>query len=286
MSVTSSTSPYVLYVDLEKNIRASNSALLKRLPGFVVRLLKWVIAQDELNAILNRHSNVEGLAFLQAVLADMNVTVELTGKQNLPLNGRCFFAANHPFGILDGLILTHTVSSAYGKITAIANDAFMLIPQLRPFITEVNVYGSSGKDRIQALNDVYASELPITHFPAGEVSRVYYRKIQDAPWQKSFIKKAIAHQRNIVPIYFEGKNSRLFYAIYRLRKFFGIKINLELALLPREFFRKRNQTVRVYIGEPISYRVFTAQLTHAQWATAVRAKTYALAEEAKEKMDH
>jgi putative hemolysin len=265
------------YVDLEKSIRESDSKLLKKLPRFVINRLKKVIHQEELNVLLTKNNNVSGLAFLSAVIKDMNLTVEVYGKENLPENGRCFFAANHPFGILDGLLLTHTVASAYGQLTAIANDAFMLIPQLRPFITEVNVYGSSGKERIRVLNKMYASELPITHFPAGEVSRVYNHQIQDAPWQKSFIKKAIENQRNIVPIYFEGVNSKLFYTIFKMRRALGIDLNLELILLPREFFKKRNQTIKVHIGKPVAHTMFTPERTHEAWAQYVRATVYALA---------
>jgi putative hemolysin len=269
--------PIELFIDLDKNIQESNSAFLKKLPGFVKRTLKRIVRQDELNTILTKYKNDIGLDFLNSMIADFELNLVISGKENLPENGRCFFAANHPFGILDGLILTHTVASKYGSLTAIANDAFMLIPQLRPFITEVNVYGSSSKERIRTLNAMYASELPITHFPAGEVSRVYHNKIQDAPWQKSFIKKSIEYQRDIVPIHFEGGNSSLFYRIFKIRRALGLGMNIELMLLPREFFRMRNRTIRVHIGKPISYKTFTTDRTHDEWAQAVRAEVYNLA---------
>lgn len=267
----------VKYIDLEKNIAESDSAFLKILPKFIINIFKLIVKQDSINAVLNAHDEVEGLDFLEAMLDDFNLTLVINGKDNLPENGRCFFAANHPFGILDGLILTHTVASKYGQITAIANDAFMLIPQLRPIITEVNVYGSSSKDRVTALNKMYESDLPITHFPAGEVSRFYNKKVQDAPWQKSFIKKSIATNRSIVPIYFEGTNSRLFYAVFILRKALRIKMNVELMLLPRELFRARNKTIKVNIGEPMSPETFNRKQSHEYWAQYVRNGVYNLA---------
>ena len=266
----------ILFIDLEKNIRETNSTLLKRLPKFVVNALKRIVCQDELNNVLTKYKDDVGLDFLNSMLDDFKLDLRVTGKENLPENGRCFFAANHPFGILDGMLLTHTVASKYGRLTAIANDAFMLIPHLAPFITEVNVYGRSSKERITALNEVYASDLPITHFPAGEVSRVYNGLVQDAPWQKSFIKKAIEHKRDIVPLHFEGGNSRLFYRIFKMRRALGLKMNLELMLLPREFFKKRNATIHVHIGEPIPYTRFNSKHTHEEWAQVVRAEVYAL----------
>ncbi len=266
----------ILFINLEKNIRESESAFLKKLPKFIINILKRIVCQKELNDVLNLYKDDIGLDFLNSMIADFKLNLIITGKENLPENGRCFFAANHPFGILDGMILTHTVATKYGKLTAIANDAFMLIPHLKPFITEVNVYGSSGKERIQTLNAMYASDLPITHFPAGEVSRVYNGKVQDAPWQKSFIKKAVEHKRDIVPLLFEGNNSSLFYRIFKLRKALGLNMNIELMLLPREFFKKRNQTIRVHIGKPIPYTRFTTAHNHEEWAQVVRDEVYAL----------
>ena len=265
-----------MYIDLDKNIRESDSAFLKRLPKFIVNILKRIVCQDELNDILNKYGNDVGLDFLNSMIADFKLNLIITGKENLPENGRCFYAANHPFGILDGMILTHTVATKYGKLTAIANDAFMLIPQLKPFITEVNVYGKSSKDRIKTLNEMYASDLPITHFPAGEVSRVYHGVVQDAPWQKSFIKKAIEYDRDIVPLHFEGGNSRLFYTIFKIRRALGLQMNVELMLLPREFFKKRNATIRLHIGKPIANSTFTSAHNHEEWAQKVRSEVYKL----------
>ena len=267
----------IRYIDLDKNIAESESKLLKSLPQFLVNMLKRIINQKELNTILNKFKDDVGLDFLNKVLADFKLDLEINGRENLPENGRCFFAANHPFGILDGLILTHTVASKYGRLTAIANDAFMLIPHLKPFITEVNVYGQSSRQRIKTLNEMYASELPITHFPSGEVSRVYSGKIQDAPWQKSFIKKAIEFDRPIVPLHFSGKNSDLFYLTFKGRSALGVETNLELALLPREFFRQREAKIKVHIGEPILPSHFTKEKTHEEWAQWVCNQSYAMA---------
>ena len=119
-------------------------------------------------------------------------------------------------------------------------------------------------------------EIPITHFPAGEVSRRYKGKVQDSVWQQSFIKKAIESKRDIVPFYFYGRNSRLFYMIYVIRQFFRIEANIELMLLPREMFKKKNKTIKVKIGKPIPYQMFDNSLTAFEWAQKVRSHVYEL----------
>lgn len=264
------------YIDIAKIIRGSDSKVLRKLPGFVISLLKKIIREKEMNRILEKYKDTEGLSFLEKMLEEFNITLDIKGKENLPETSKCIFAANHPFGVVDGLIITHTVSSKYGTLKAIGNDAFMFVPPLRPFIFAVNVYGVNTKERIAALDELYASQSAITHFPAGEVSRKYNGIVQDCAWQKSFVSKAIVHKRDIVPIHFVGRNSRLFYAVSSLRKFFGIKLTLELILLPHEMFNKKGKTIRVVIGKPIAYEILDKSHTHQQWADKIREFTYSL----------
>ena len=264
------------YIDIEKTIRESDSELLTRIPPYAIKWIQSIVKQDEINHILNKYSDYSGKEFLDKIIKEFNVTIEVEGKENLPENDKCFFVANHPYGILDGLILTYIVSEKYGRLKAIANDAFMLIPQLHPFIAAVNVYGRSSKAYIKALDDTFAMDIPITHFPSGEVSRVYNKKIQDTVWQKSFIKKAISSDRAIVPIYISGRNSALFYTIFLFRRLFHIEVTLELMLLPREIFKKRNKTVKVIIGEQIPHQLFVETKSHQDWAQEVRSRVYNL----------
>ncbi len=265
------------YIDIARIIRGSDSKALRTLPGFVISLLKKIIREKEMNRILEKYKDTEGLSFLEKMLGEFRITLDIHGKENLPETSKCIFVANHPFGVVDGLIITHTVASKYDALKAIGNDAFMFVPPLRPFIFAVNVFGINTKERIAALDELYASQTAITHFPAGEVSRKYHWKVQDCAWQKSFVSKAITHKRDIVPIHFIGTNSLLFYAVSSIRKFFGIKLTLELILLPHEMFNKKGKTIKVIIGKPIAHEMLDKSHTHQQWADKIREFTYSLA---------
>lgn len=267
------------YLDLEDVIKKSKFSLLKRLPKFIVKLIIRIVKQEEINLILTNHSSDIGVDFLNSMIKEFNLTLEIEGKENLPENGRCFFVANHPFGIIDGLVLTHTVAEKYGTLKAIGNDAFMYIPHLRPLIAAVNSFGQNSKEYINALEEVFDSETPITHFPAGEVSRVYRWKVQDCKWQKSMVTKAVSKKRDIVPIHFYGRNSRLFYSIGIIRRMLWIKLNFELMLLPSEMLKKQNQTIKVRIGKPIPYQKFDSTLSHWDWAQKVRKHVYNIGKE-------
>jgi len=262
------------YLDIADYIKKSDIKTLRRIPGFAIKIIEKIICQEPMNDIMTRFSDKLGADFLEAMIVELNLTPNVVGKENLPESGRCFFVANHPYGIVDGLLLTRIVSQKYGKLKAIGNDAFMFIPNLRPLIATVNVFGRNSKEYIKALEDLYMSDFPITHFPAGEVSRTYRGKIQDCAWQKSFITKAVEAKRDIVPFYIGGRNSRKFYFISALRRLLGIKLNFELLLLPREMFNKKNKTVKVIIGQPIPWQTFDNSLTRDEWAKRIRRHVY------------
>lgn len=262
------------YIDVTSSIKESDSDFLKKFPAFLVRWLEKIIKQDELNIILDKYKDCEGGDFHRSIVKEFNLTIEIEGIENLPENGKCFFLANHPFGIIDGMALTKTVIEKYGTFKAIGNESFNFIPNLRPYIALVNPYGLSSKAYVAELEKVYQSDVAITHFPAGEVSRRYNGKIQDRAWQKSFITRAVSCHRDIVPFFFHGKNSNLFYGINLVRRALGIRTNIELVLLPREMFLKRNKTIRFKIGKPIPWQKFDSSRTHVQWAQRVKEHVY------------
>ncbi|MFC0877555.1 1-acyl-sn-glycerol-3-phosphate acyltransferase [Saccharicrinis sp. FJH2] len=264
------------YINIKKEIRNSESAFLKKLPGFIITLITKIIKQKDLNLLLNKYGHLNAYDFLGAMLEEMQITIDVKGHENLPDHSKCFFVANHPFGVADGMILTYLVSRKYGEYRSIGNDVFLLIPPLKPTIAAINVFGTSQREYYRELDKVYNSELPITHFPAGIVSRVINGKVMDGPWHKSMITKSVSCQRNIVPLHFLGKNSQLFYSIYRIRKLLGIKLNIELMLLPREFFNKRGRTLTVQIGKMIPHTTFDKSRSHVEWAQWLKEETYRL----------
>lgn len=264
------------HIDTAKSIRESQSAFLKKLPGWVISSIAKIVHEDEINHIINIYIDTPGAAFPGKVLDHLGIRLEISGMENLPADGHCFFVANHPFGMLDGLSISKIVLEKYGDCRIIGNDVLIMIPQLKPFVAKVNVYGSSSRESVMYLNEVYNSDFPIVNFPAGEVSRRYKKVIEDKEWQKSFINKSVSCKRDIIPIFFHGRNSRLFHGIYTFRKFFGLDLNIELSLLPRELFRKRNSTLKVSIGKPISWTQFTPEMTAFQWAQKVKEQTYRL----------
>lgn len=264
------------YLDLNEAIKKSDSKLLKKMPAFIINLMKKMIHQDEINLFLNETAELKGIEFHNEIIKRLNLKIDITGLENLPENHRCFFFSNHPFGILDGLVITQIVLDKYKDFRAIGNEAFQYIPPLRPYVGVVNVYGSTSRKYIEEIEKLYESDIAMTYFPAGIVSRYIKGKVQDIEWKKSFITKAVSCHRELVPIYFYGRNSVLFYTIYVIRKLLGIKATIELALLAHEFFRKKNSSVKVVIGPVIPYTTIDNRYNHHQWAQIIRNYVYEL----------
>jgi hypothetical protein len=155
-----------------------------------------------------------------------------------------------------------------------SNELFNFIPNLHPVILGVNVFGTNTRDTVEKFNQLFESDNQIMIFPAGIVSRRKKGVISDPPWQKTFITKAIQFNRDIIPVFIEGRNSNLFYTVDRLRKFLGIKMSLEIILLPREMHKQRNSTVTLNFNKTIPCTTFSADKTHAEWALFVREIVY------------
>jgi hypothetical protein len=264
------------YVDLERVIYSKNPRLLKILPRFLIRYLKRVIHEDEINKALNDFGHKQDIEFLEEAFRMLNVSYTVEGLNEIEQNKRYFFASNHPLGGLDGMILIHAISKQFKSVKVPSNDLLMNIKQLESFFIPVNKHGSQLKENALIMDQVYSSDLQMLSFPAGLCSRKKGGKIEDLEWKKNFIKKVIVHKRFIVPVYFKGKNSNFFYNLARLRTLLGIKINIEMLYLVDEMFKQMGNNFVVKIGRPISYETFDSSRTPQGWANWVKNKVYEL----------
>ena len=264
------------FIDVEGLIAKKSPKLLKVLPKWLIRYLKGIIHQDELNSMLRRLGHLRDIEFVDACLADMGISYTAQGLENLPADGRYIFASNHPLGGLDGLILLSEMQKHFPDIKFVVNDLLMTLDQLSGLFVPVNKLGGQNIDYARRIENTYASSAQVLYFPAGLCSRRIGTAIMDLEWKKSFVTKAVKHQRNVVPIYFEGRNSNFFYNLARIRKFFGIKANIEMLYLVDEMFKQKGKAINLIIGEPIAYTTFTKEKSAQEWALFVRQKAYAL----------
>jgi len=255
------------FIDVEKAIRNKNPRLLKTLPRFLISYLKRIIRQEDLNALLEEHGHLKGLEFIEGALKFMQITYKAYGAENIPRHGRFVFASNHPLGGLDGLVFILEVGKIYPNLKFPVNDLLMNVTNLHDVFLPVNKHGSQGKEAARQIEVAYASDAQILYFPAGLCSRKQKGSIKDLEWKKSFISKAIKHQRDIIPVHFEGRNSNFFYNLANIRVLMGIKSNFEMMYLPNEMFKQSGKTIVMTFGKPISYQLIKdSELSHQDWA--------------------
>ncbi|MBR7067204.1 MAG: 1-acyl-sn-glycerol-3-phosphate acyltransferase [Bacteroidales bacterium] len=263
-------------IDIDRVIAAKSPKLQRRLPRFVVNYLKRTLHQDDLNGILERHGHLRGAELIGCALDDMQVSYTAHGLDLLPSGGRYIFASNHPLGGLDGMVLIHLLGTRYGSIKFPVNDFLMAVEQLHDVFVPINKVGAQSAENHRLLNEAFASDAQMLYFPAGLCSRRQGGKIEDLEWKKTFVIKAIEHQRDVVPVFFEGRNSNFFYRLAQLRGRLGIKFNIEMLYLVDEMFKQSGKPISVWVGEPIAHSTFDSSKTPAQWAAWLKQRVYAM----------
>jgi len=267
-----------LQLDVDKILADKNPKIHRALPRFVIRYLKRIVHQDDINEILRNFSDLRGAAFNDAALGFMGIKYRAHGVENLPKGGRNIFVSNHPLGGLDGMVFMSELSKHFPAIKFPVNDILLYIENYGDIFLPVNKVGSFGREAAQLMEEAYASDYQLLNFPAGICSRKIKGVITDLPWQKSFIVKAVQHQRDIVPCYFAGRNSSFFYNLANFRTAIRFKMNLEMLYLADEMFRQKGKDIDVYFGEPIPWQTFDRSKKPQEWAEMVREKTYNLPE--------
>jgi len=260
-------------IDVEKII---SSKTKRYVPKFLINFLKKIIHQDEINVIIEQAGEKTGVDFACAVLDYFNISTSAAGLENIPKNEKLIFVSNHPLGALEALAVAKHLGKIYeNEINFIINELLSHLTPLNNIFTSVNVgSGKQNKENILQIDELFLSDKQIIIFPAGQVSRKKKGKIADSEWKKMFVGKARQYQRNVVPIFCSGKNSKFFYNLANLRKFLGIKFNIELLFLPDEMFKNKNSEINITIGKPISYKNFTNPKNDFLYAQEVRKLIY------------
>ncbi len=268
-------------IDISQVLSERAPRLARYTPRFVVRWVENLICQDRLNELLENNAGRTDADFCRGVLTDLNVEIETRGNDNLPdpSHRRVVYVSNHPLGGLDGLALIDLLSRRHnGKVWFVVNDLLMFVKPLAGTFVPVNKLGGQSREGSRRLSEVFEGDDPILVFPAGLVSRKGKRGvIADLQWHKMCVQRAARTGRDIIPLHFGGANSSFFYNFAKLRRKLGLKINLEMALLPREMVKQQSKRFVITFGRPIASESLEASPQKAQMiADRLRTLVYEL----------
>lgn len=267
-------------IDISGILRDKMGERARYVPGFVVRWLKGIVHEDEVNAFLWRSRALSGVPWLEECVRYLDMTLVVDGRENLPSADdpkRYTFVSNHPLGGEDGVALGAIIGRQYnGQFRYLVNDLLMNLPGLAPLCIPINKTGGQSRSFPAMVESGFRSDCHILMFPAGICSRKHDGVIADIPWKKTFIVKSVEHRRDIVPIHFSGRNSDFFYRLANFSDRHVKKVNIAMLFLVDEMYKNAHKTFRVTIGKPLPCAMFGKSRTPAQWAQYVREAVYKL----------
>lgn len=245
----------------------------------IIPLLSRVARIDKVNELYADICKEEGLAAIDRLFQTLEVELEFDPKEleNIPKTGPFIVVANHPFGALDGLALIKAIAAVRPDFKVMANFLLQSVEPIKNHFLSVNpfeemkgAYNNIGGLKA-ALQHIEAG-LPLGIFPAGEVSTFQgdLKTIADRKWQNSAIKIVKKSKVPVVPLYFDGANSRIFHLLGLIHP------GLRTLALPSEMLKKKGKTIALRIGKPIASKDLEMFTNADQLGRYLRAKTYAL----------
>jgi putative hemolysin len=222
------------------------------------------------------------IAFWSDILNEMEIKVVNKSNKELiiPKKDPLLVIANHPFGIIDGLILCSLVSQYRSDFKIMTHETLQFLPQLEQFILPVDFSGQTKESKILNIQTTKAAKEHLFNngiiiiFPSGGVSVAKNLKSEaiDDEW-KLFPAKLIHQTKaNVLPIYFDGKNGFLFHL-------FASKIKnqtLKYSSYIHETRRKIGKEIIIYSGELIKYMDIKHIKDRNQLTTYLKDITYRL----------
>lgn len=213
-----------------------------------------LMSLDQVNEVYSKCYHLQGKDFAEKLLEVLEIKVDYIKSQLdcIPKEGPFIIVSNHPFGAIDGVILFNVVSSVRPDFKILTNFILSHIKNLSQYFLPVNPF-SDMKNLKNSFSGVRAAREHVRNggglglFPAGEVS-TYHGKgyTEDIEWTQSMAKLIQKCDVPVIPVYFDGQNTKVFHALGRIHPLF------RTAQLPKEMIKRGGQCVKLRIGKPIS----------------------------------
>ncbi|MGO4870595.1 MAG: lysophospholipid acyltransferase family protein [Roseiarcus sp.] len=250
----------------------------------LIRLVEKATGQPQLkrlyvhNQLYPRASESFWQAAVRSLALDVRYDAEALAR--LPRTGPVVFVANHPYGVLDGIVISWLVEKIRSDFVVLTNAVLMRAPEVRDYILPIDFSETEEAQRTNLASRAAARARlekggAVVVFPAGGVStapdRLGRKPAVDARWQP-FVGQLIQRSKaTVVPVWFGGQNSRLFQIASH------VSLTLRLSLIFHEVKTRIGASFPVAIGAPIAFDEIAAIRDRQALADDLNARVYALA---------
>jgi putative hemolysin len=193
-----------------------------------------------------------GQQLFEKLLEGLGVECECAAGdlRRVPRRGPVVAVANHPFGMVEGVILGSLLLRVRPDVKFLANSMLSNVPGLGEYVFPVNTFGGAARENWRSLRqsiDWVKKGGMLVVFPAGEVSslRLPQLEISDSKWDDKVTRIIQMAGATALPMFFHGVNSAMFQVAGLIHP------RLRTLLLPRELANKRGGKIRISIGRPI-----------------------------------
>ncbi len=222
----------------------------------MIRVMENVTGRIDLIKRARGYENevAQGRDFWEVMAERYGLSLNVVGGalDNIPTDGPLILIANHPYGILDGLMMGHILSTVRGDFRILANHVFRKAEDLNRIILPVSFDENREAMKLNLQTRQTALEYlgqggAIGIFPGGTVSTAAkpFAQPLDPGWRSFTARMISKSDATVVPVFFEGTTSRLFQIASHLH------VTLRMGLLIKEFRKRVDTSVDVVIGQPI-----------------------------------
>jgi putative hemolysin len=253
-----------------------------RLKRFIIRMIERMTGQPQLKSLYEERftRRLPGESFwdLAIRLLDLHVVTNEDMLAKVPKTGPLVVVANHPFGVLDGVIICHLVNRVRGDFQILTNAVLNRADEVKEYLLPVDFTETEAALQTNLKSRAAAKHLLMNGgclivFPAGAVATtpsVWHKRAIDAEWKNLTARLISQGKADVVPVFFAGQNSRLFQLASHL------SMTLRLSLLFKEVRDSIGGDVVVRVGEVIPYASLAEIDDRQKLMNVLREATYAL----------
>lgn len=253
-----------------------------RLKRFIIRIIERMTGQPYLRWLYEdfRANPIPGETFWDSAVRrlELKLVCDQDKLGAWPKTGPLVVVSNHPYGVLDGIIICKLVAGVRRDFLVLTNSVLYRAEEIRPFLLPVDfaeteeALQTNLKTRAKAKAHLQGGGCLVV-FPAGGVSTtptVWHKRAVDTEWKTLTARLISQAKAPVAPVYFAGQNSRLFQLASH------VSMTLRLSLLFKEVHDKIGSEIPIRIGDVIPYDKLATISDRHEFMDHLKDMTYAL----------